>query len=180
MGRKRNEPVRLTHIYTRAGDGGRAYLGDGSRVEKTDPRIAALGAVEEVNAHIGVALAGEVPDSVRETLVRLQNNLFDLGADLAVPVAEGDERLRIQSAQVQARERRRGRFHEHLRPRKSLALPGGTEAPARLPLARTVCRRAELDALAISSVNHTALVYLNRLSDLLFVLARAANAGAEE
>jgi cob(I)alamin adenosyltransferase len=180
MGRKRNEPVRLTHIYTRAGDGGRTYLGDGSRVEKTDPRIAALGAVEEVNSHIGVALAGDVPDAVRETLVRLQNDLFDLGADLAVPLVEGDDRLRIQSAQVQELEQLCDRFNEDLQPLKSFVLPGGTEAAARLHLARTVCRRAELDALDITSVNHTALVYLNRLSDLLFVLARAANAGSEE
>ena len=179
MGRKRSEPVRLTHIYTRAKDGGRTYLGDGSRVEKTDPRIAALGAVEEVNAHLGVVLTGSVPDAVRETLARLQNDLFDLGADLAVPLDEGDDRLRIQSAQVEELERLCDRFNEDLQPLKSFVLPGGNERAAQLFLARAVCRRAERAVLAVPDTNPLAAIYLNRLSDLLFVLARAANGGEE-
>jgi cob(I)alamin adenosyltransferase len=180
MARKRDEPVRLTRIYTRGGDTGKTSLGDGSRVPKTDPRIAAVGAVEEVNAQLGVVLAGAVPDDLRPPLARIQNDLFDLGADVAVPFEEGDGKLRIVQEQVEALEELCDRFNEQLPPLKSFVLPGGTETAARLHLARTVCRRAELAALAVSPANPLARMYLNRLSDLLFILARTANAGEAE
>jgi cob(I)alamin adenosyltransferase len=172
VARKRDEPVRLTRIYTRTGDAGETTLGDGSRVPKTDPRIAAVGAVEELNAHLGLV-------RMDDPFSRIQNELFDLGADLAVPYVAGDGKLRIEQAQIDALERDCDRFNERLEPLKSFVLPGGTEAGARLHLARTVCRRAELVALGVEPVNPLALVYLNRLSDLLFILARTANAGAE-
>jgi len=180
MARRRDEPVRLTRIYTRAGDAGETSLGDGTRVPKTDARIAAVGAAEEVNAQLGVVLAGGVPDELRGTLEQVQNELFDLGADLAVPFVEGDGRLRIVQAQVDGLERLCDRFNEALAPLKSFVLPGGSEAAAGLHLARTVCRRAELQAVRVSPSNPVALAYLNRLSDLLFILARAANAGGPE
>jgi cob(I)alamin adenosyltransferase len=180
MARRRDEPVRLTRIYTRAGDGGETSLGDGSRVAKTDPRIAAVGAVEEVNAQLGLVLAGEVRDGLREPLERIQNEFFDLGADLAVPFGGGDDRLRVVQSQVDGLEELCDRFNEELPMLKSFVLPGGSECAARLHLARTVCRRAELTALRVSPANPLALVYLNRLSDLLFILARCANAGRPE
>jgi cob(I)alamin adenosyltransferase len=180
MPRKRDEPVRLTRIYTRTGDAGETSLGDGSRVPKTDPRIAAVGAVEELNAHLGLVLAGSVADELRPPLARIQNDLFDLGADVAVPFAEGDGRLRIVPGRVEALEELCDRFNEQLAPLKSFVLPGGTDAAARLHVARTVCRRAELTARAVPAANPLALTYLNRLSDLLFILARTANAGATE
>ena len=173
MARSRDEPVRLTKIYTRGGDRGETSIGDGSRVPKTDPRIAAVGAVEELNAHLGLVDFGEpVP--------RIQNELFDLGADLSVPFVEDDGRLRIVQEQIDALEADCDRFNEPLEPLKSFVLPGGTETAARLHLARTVCRRAELISLRVEEANPLALRYLNRLSDLLFILARAANAGGEE
>ena len=180
MPRNRDEPVRLTRIYTRAGDGGETSLGDGTRVSKTDPRVAAVGAVEEVNAQLGVVLAGDLPDELRVVLERIQNELFDLGADLAVPFVEDDGRLRMVQAQVDGLERLCDRFNETLEPLRSFVLPGGSGAAARLHLARTVCRRAELQALRVSPSNPVALAYLNRLSDLLFIVARAANAGGAE
>jgi cob(I)alamin adenosyltransferase len=180
MARKRDEPVRLTRIYTRTGDAGETTLGDGSRVAKTDPRIAAVGAVEEVNAQLGVVLAGEILEELRAPLERVQNELFDLGADLAVPFREDDGRLRIVQGQVDGLEQLCDRFNEDLSILKSFVLPGGSEAAARLHLARTVCRRAELAALGVSPANPWALAYLNRLSDLLFILARCANAGRPE
>ncbi len=180
MARRRDEPVRLTRIYTRTGDSGETSLGDGSRVAKTDPRIAAVGAVEEVNAQLGGVLAGEAPGELRRTLERVQNELFDLGADLAVPFDEDDGKLRIVQAQVDGLEELCDRFNADLPTLKSFVLPGGSEAAARLHLARTVCRRAELAALQVSPANPLALTYLNRLSDLLFILARAANAGGAE
>jgi cob(I)alamin adenosyltransferase len=173
VARARDEPVRLTRIYTRTGDGGETSLGDLSRVPKTDPRIAAVGAVEELNAHLGLVVV------FGEPIPRIQNELFDVGADLAVPFVEGDDRLRIIQEQVDALEADCDRFNEPLEPLKSFLLPGGTEIGARLHLARTVCRRAELAALRVADVNPLALRYLNRLSDLLFVLARTANAGDE-
>jgi cob(I)alamin adenosyltransferase len=180
MPRKPGEPVRLTRIYTRTGDGGETSLGDGSRVAKTDPRVAAVGAVEEVNAQLGLVLAGQAPHELRAPLEQVQNELFDLGADLAVPFADGDGKLRVAQAQIDGLEQLCDRFNAGLLPLKSFILPGGSEAAARLHLARTVCRRAELTALAVSPVNPLALAYLNRLSDLLFILARAANAGGPE
>ncbi len=182
--RKRDEPVRLTKIYTRGGDAGETSLGDGSRVSKLDPRIAAYGTVDETNAAIGAVLAGDCPERIRDVLARVQNELFDLGADLSVPL-ERDGRLRVTQEQVDALERDCDTFNADLPELKSFVLPGGTEAAARLHVARTACRRAEREALAASqsvSVSPLTLKYLNRLSDLLFVLARAANAlaGREE
>ena len=180
MARKRDEPVRLTKIYTRGGDAGETSLGDGSRVSKLDPRIAAYGAVDELNAAVGVVLAAGCPEPIRDVLLRVQNELFDLGADLSVPLAH-DARLRVTQEQVDGLEDDCDRFNSDLPGLKSFVLPGGSEASARLHVARTVCRRAERDALVAAGadgVNPLVLAYLNRLSDLLFILARAANAAA--
>ena len=179
--RERDEPVRLTRIYTRGGDRGETSLGDGSRVSKLDCRVGAFGAVDELNSQLGVVLAGELPAELREVLARVQNELFDVGADLSVPYGVGDGRLRVEQAAVEALEHECDRFNEALPELRSFVLPGGTEAAARLHVARTVCRRAERDALAASQeleVNPLVLVYLNRLSDLLFIAARYANAAA--
>jgi len=178
--RDRDEPVRLTRIYTRGGDAGETSLGDGSRVSKLDPRISAYGSTDELNAALGVVLAGDCPEPIRLVLTRVQNELFDLGADLSVPL-ERDDRLRVTQEQVDALERDCDLFNADLPELRSFVLPGGIEAAAQLHVARTVCRRAERDALAASEsvgVSALALVYLNRLSDLLFILARAANAEA--
>jgi cob(I)alamin adenosyltransferase len=179
--RERDEPVRLTRIYTRGGDRGETSLGDGTRVPKLDCRIAAFGTVDELNSHVGLALAGELPDEMRDVLTRVQNELFDLGADFSVPFGVAD-RLRISGAQIDALEADCDRFNAELSELKSFVLPGGTEAAARLHVARAVCRRTEREALAAAEevdLNPLALVYLNRLSDLLFILARTANAGDE-
>jgi cob(I)alamin adenosyltransferase len=178
MARKRDEPVRLTRIYTRTGDTGETSLGDGSRASKLDPRIAAFGAVDELNSLIGLALVATAGAGQRATLERVQNELFDLGADLSVPFETAD-RLRVEQAAVDALEADCDRFNAALEPLRSFVLPGGAEASGRLHVARSVCRRAERDALAAAEqveINPLALVYLNRLSDLLFILARAANA----
>jgi len=163
-----DEPVRLTKIYTRGGDAGETSLGDGSRVSKLDPLVRAYGAVDELNSIVGWAQV-EARDP---RLERIQNELFDLGADLSVPFVEGD-----------ALEGDCDAANKPLEELKSFVLPGGSEAAARLHVARAVCRRAESVALWAAGerpVNTLALVYLNRLSDLLFILARAANAGGEE
>jgi cob(I)alamin adenosyltransferase len=181
-GRARDEPVRLTKIYTRGGDAGETSLGDGSRVSKRDARIAAFGAVDELNAQLGVVLAGELPAALRPWLERIQNELFDVGADLSVPV-NADGRLRIEQPAIDELERLCDEANAGLEELRSFVLPGGTEAAAHLHVARTVCRRAERDALAADGehgVNPLVLRYLNRLSDLLFILARAANAGRPE
>jgi cob(I)alamin adenosyltransferase len=180
MARSRDEPVRLTRIYTRTGDAGETSLGDGTRVPKNDARVRAYGAVDELNAQLGSVLAGDVPADLRVPLERIQNELFDLGADLSVPFAEGDGKLRVEQAQIAELEGLCDRFNEELPPLKSFVLPGGTPAAAQLHVARTVCRRAEIEALFVSPVNPLALAYLNRLSDLLFILARVANAGGAE
>jgi cob(I)alamin adenosyltransferase len=180
MSREPDEPVRLTRIYTRGGDAGQTSLGDGARVSKLDARIAAYGTVDELNAAIGLVLAAECPVEIRQVLERVQNELFDLGADLSVPL-EREARLRVTQGQVDALERDCDRFNADLPELKSFVLPAGDEAAARLHVARTICRRAEREALVASgvySVNPAVLVYLNRLSDLLFILARAANARA--
>jgi cob(I)alamin adenosyltransferase len=182
--RKRDEPVRLTRIYTRGGDRGETSLGDGSRVSKLDPRVRAYGAVDEVNSQVGLALAAaELPAGVREALERVQNDLFDVGADLSTPLEEGDGRLRVRQAQIDELERLCDLFNATLPELKSFVLPGGVEAAARLHVARAVCRRAELVVLqtaAETELDPLAPVYLNRLSDLLFILARTANAGQDE
>ena len=179
MPRKPDEPVRLTKIYTRGGDHGETSLGDGSRVSKLDPLVRAYGAVDELNSVVGWAQV-EARDP---RLERVQNDLFDLGADLSVPYEEGDEKLRVTQAQIDGLEHDCDEANEGLEPLKSFILPGGTEVASRLHVARAVCRRAESVALWAADerpVNPLALVYLNRLSDLLFILARAANpAGAE-
>ncbi len=171
--------MRLTRIYTRAGDGGETSLGDGSRVSKLDPLVRASGEVDELNSLLGWARieAGDL------ALARIQNELFDLGADLSVPFAERDGRLRIEQAAVDRLETDCDRVNGALPELRSFVLPGGSEAAARLHVARAVCRRAEREVLAVAAerpVNPLAAVYLNRLSDLLFVLARAANAGGDE
>jgi cob(I)alamin adenosyltransferase len=182
MPRKRDEPVRLTRIYTGGGDRGETSLGDGSRVPKVDCRIAAFGAVDELNSLLGVVLATDVLEELREVLTRVQNELFDLGADISVPFGVTD-RLRITHEQIAALERDCDRFNADLPELTSFVLPGGSEVAARLHVARAVCRRAEREALEAAEeleINQLALVYLNRLSDLLFILARAANAGGDE
>lgn len=178
--RRRDEPVRLTRIYTRGGDRGETSLGDGSRVPKLDPRIGAFGVVDELNAAVGVVLAGDVPEALREPLTRVQNELFDVGADLSVPWGVPD-RLRVEQALVDRLEQLCDRFNAALPELRSFVLPGGTEAAARLHVARTLCRRAEREVLQAAQqveLNPLVHVYLNRLSDLLFILARAANAEA--
>ena len=178
MPRARDEPVRLTKIYTRGGDKGETSLGDGSRVSKLDGRIEAFGAVDELNAALGVVLAGKLPEELREVLARVQNELFDLGADLSVP-AGVEGRLRVEQSMVDRLERDCDRLNAALPELRSFVLPGGTEAAARLHVARTLCRHAERDVLRAAAqheVGPLVAVYLNRLSDLLFVLARAENA----
>jgi cob(I)alamin adenosyltransferase len=168
MPRDPNEPVRLTRIYTRGGDKGETSLGDGSRVSKLDPRVAAMGDVDELNSLVG--WAGD--------LDRIENELFDLGADLSVPYAAGDDRLRIGDDAIGRLEEEIDAANKALPELRSFVLPGGSERASRLFLARAVCRRAERAVLAVPDRNPLAAVYLNRLSDLLFVLARAANAEA--
>jgi cob(I)alamin adenosyltransferase len=179
--RKRDEPVRLTRIYTRGGDGGETSLGDGSRVPKLDCRIGAFGTVDELNAALGVVLVDEaLPDSLRAPLEQVQNELFDVGSDLSVPFGVTD-RLRVEQAAVDRLEQLCDTFNAELPELKSFILPGGTEAAARLHVARTICRRAERDALSADGehgINPLVLTYLNRLSDFLFIAARAANAAA--
>jgi cob(I)alamin adenosyltransferase len=175
--RKRDEPVRLTRIYTRGGDAGETSLGDGSRVSKLDPLVEAYGAVDELNSLVGLARV-----AVGERLERVQNELFDLGADLSVPYAEGDGKLRVTQAYVDRLEADCDEANAPLPELKSFVLPGGTEGAARLHVARAACRRAErevLEAARSRPVNPLVAVYLNRLSDLLFILARAANGPAE-
>jgi cob(I)alamin adenosyltransferase len=177
-----DEPVRLTRIYTRGGDRGETSLGDGSRVSKLDPRVVAFGAVDELNSLLGLVLAADAPADMRPVLERVQNELFDVGADISVPF-EVSERLRVAQSQVDRLEADCDRFNAELPELKSFVLPGGTELAARLHVARAVCRRAErdvLDAAREVEVNPLVAVYLNRLSDLLFILARAANAGGDE
>jgi cob(I)alamin adenosyltransferase len=178
--RARDEPVRLTRIYTRGGDAGETSLGDGSRVSKLDCRIGAFGTVDELNSALGVVLAGELPEELRRPLTLVQNELFDVGADLSVPWGVTD-RLRVEQAMVDRLEELCDRFNAGLPELRSFVLPGGSEAAARLHVARTLCRRAERDVLQGAQeveLNPLVLVYLNRLSDLLFILARAANAAA--
>ena len=175
MPRDRNEPVRLTKIYTRGGDAGETSLGDGSRTSKLDSRIKAYGIVDELNSQLGVVLSGDVPDALRAPLERVQNRLFDVGADLSVPFAGPDDRLRATQPMIDELEALCDEHNATLPELRSFVLPGGTETAARLHVARTIARRAELAALE-ADVNPLARVYLNRVSDLLFILARSANA----
>jgi cob(I)alamin adenosyltransferase len=178
MSRKRDEPVRLTRIYTGGGDHGETSLGDGSRVSKTDPRVEAIGAVDELNSMIGWVLAAKEAPS---QLVQIQNELFDLGADLSVPAGDGAKsRLRMNQDAIDRLESACDAANAALEPLKSFVLPGGSELAARLYLARAVARRAERGVLGVQGLNPLLSIYLNRLSDLLFILARAANAGGGE
>jgi cob(I)alamin adenosyltransferase len=179
----RDKPVVLSRIYTRTGDGGTTALGDGSRVGKGDPRLAAYADVDEANCAIGTALAlGELGTGIVALLTRIQNELFDVGADLCNPVVSDPKYppLRVDESYVADLERACDEHNEGLPTLRSFVLPGGTPGAALLHTARTVVRRAERSAWAAleaypDSVNPVTARYLNRLSDLLFILARVAN-----
>jgi cob(I)alamin adenosyltransferase len=174
--------VRLTRIYTRTGDAGRTRLASGLSVSKSDPRVEAYGAVDETNACIGLVRLHTAADALLDAILsRVQNEMFDLGADLATPEGAGPGALRIVESQVERLEREIDQLNGELAALSSFVLPGGAPAAAALHLARTVCRRAEREAVRLAavegeSVGAPALKYLNRLSDLLFVAARWANA----
>lgn len=177
--------VKLNKIYTRTGDAGQTGLGDGSRVPKHAVRVSAYGDVDEANAAIGLAISTLDPETcstdMRPILLRVQNDLFDVGADLCVPETADEEpgaALRVTEAQIIALEDDIDRLNEHLSPLTSFVLPSGTALAAHLHYARTVTRRAERSITSLSeaeTVNSDALKYVNRLSDLLFVMARIAN-----
>jgi len=181
--------VNLTRIYTRLGDQGETHLGDMSRVSKVHPRVEAYGTVDELNATIGVALlAPGMPGRFGEWLTRIQNDLLDVGADLSVPgPADGDgrdaqrQRLRVKGDYTSWLEKACDEVNATLEPLRSFVIPGGVAAAAQLHVCRTVCRRAERCAIAVGEdVNPEVVRYLNRLSDLLFILSRAVNAQAQE
>ena len=178
--------VNLTRIYTRTGDDGTTSLGDMRRTGKNDPRLKAYADVDEANCAIGVVLAhGGVDEDVRDLLTSIQNDLFDVGADLCTPVVENPEHLplRITDSYVESLERACDTYNDRLAPLRSFVLPGGTPTAAHLHVARTVVRRAERSTWAALDMYHGGMnpltaTYLNRLSDLLFILARVANAPA--
>lgn len=183
--------VHLTRIYTRTGDDGSTALGDFSRTHKNDPRLLAYAGTDETSAAIGVALAlGDLSADITAVLLRIQQELFDVGADLATPVPRGDHRpdrevTRIDGAATRRLERDCDRFNADLEPLRSFVLPGGTPGAALLHVARTQARQAERQAWAAiethgRGVNVETARFLNRLSDLLFILARRANAGRPE
>lgn len=190
--------VHLSRIYTRFGDGGNTMLGDGSVVPKTSLRVRAYGAVDEANAAIGVAISecgradgsgaiaapgGSHAQDIRALLLRLQQDMFDVGADLCTPIGSDEKpgaRLRVSPEYATRLEGEIDRFNAPLAPLNTFVLPGGAPLAAALHVARTITRRAEVEVVALleaepASTNHDAMVFLNRLSDLLFVLARAAN-----
>jgi cob(I)alamin adenosyltransferase len=181
--------VYLNRIYTKSGDTGETSLGDCSRVLKTHPRIAAYGGVDELNSVLGLALAAGLPPEIAELLRHVQNDLFDLGADLCVPepspnqsapegAAANPAPLRVTAEQVASLERAIDAANDRLTPLTSFILPGGSTAAAHLHHARTVCRRVEIGVVALAAtepLNPQTTIYLNRLSDLLFVLARVCN-----
>ncbi len=180
--------VNLTRIYTKLGDGGETHLGDMSRVSKLHPRVEAYGTVDELNATIGVALlAPGLPTSFAEWLTRVQNDLLDVGADLSVPTppegeqdatGKGQVRLRVTPEYAKWLEQVCDEVNSKLEPLRSFVIPGGTPAAAQLHICRTVCRRAERRAIAVGEeCNPEVIRYLNRLSDMLFILSRAANDG---
>jgi cob(I)alamin adenosyltransferase len=175
--------VKLNKIYTRTGDGGETGLADGSRIAKEHPLSQAIGDVDEANSAIGVALIHVQDADARAMLRAIQNELFDLGADLATPAEDftpNEMTLRIVQDQIDRLEREVDRMNERLQPLASFILPGGTAGGAHLHLARTIIRRAERSAVAASRhvpLNPLARIYLNRLSDHLFVLARLVAAG---
>ncbi len=167
---------RLSKIYTRTGDDGSTGLGDGSRVAKDSPRVDAYGTVDEANSCIGLVLAGDVPDDIRQLLTAVQHQLFDLGGELCIP-----GHAAIDDEDIDRLERHLDHYNDDVPPLKDFILPGGGEAAARCHVARTVVRRAERETVALArveTVRPQAIRYLNRLSDLLFVLARVlARAG---
>ncbi len=175
--------VRLNRIYTRTGDDGTTGLVDGSRCPKFSARINAMGLVDEANSAIGLAICALADEGQRAILTRVQNDMFDLGADLATPAADDDFSpsemvLRIVPAQAEWIERQIDALNDRLQPLTSFVLPGGSEAAARVHVARATTRAAERAMVALcheTPVNPAALAYINRLSDLLFVLARVAN-----
>jgi len=174
--------VNLTRIYTRLGDGGETHLGDMSRVPKTHERIEAYGTVDELNAQLGVALAaGDLPEAMAGELRRVQNDLFDVGADISVPHGGDRTRLRVTPEQTEGLEALCDAYNADLPKLRSFVLPGGTPAAAQLHVCRTVCRRAERRTIACGDeVGAECVRYLNRLSDLLFILSRAVNLAAGE
>ncbi|MBF8191009.1 cob(I)yrinic acid a,c-diamide adenosyltransferase [Nonomuraea sp. K274] len=182
----KDKPVVLSRIYTRTGDDGTTGLSDMSRASKTDPRLAAYADVEEANACLGLALShGTLPAELVEILVRIQNELFDVGADLATPVVEHPEfpPLRVEQSYIDRLEELCDRLNAALKPLRSFILPGGDPATAALHLARVTVRRAERTTWAALEVhddmNVLAAKYLNRLSDLLFIVCRLAHDGDE-
>ena len=178
--------VFLNRIYTKTGDAGETSLGDGSRVPKTHSRIVAYGTIDELNSILGVARSSELPDKIDQWMFDIQNDLFDLGADLCVPESDSSETtdestpdpLRVSETQTKRLEHWIDEINETLDPLTSFVLPGGTSNSAWLHMARTVCRRAEVCVWQLhetSRVNPQVLHYLNRLSDLLFVLCQFCN-----
>jgi cob(I)alamin adenosyltransferase len=173
--------VNLTRIYTKLGDGGETHLGDMSRVSKLHPRVEAYGTVDELNATLGVALLEPLPQLFVRWLSRVQNDLLDVGADLSVPqpgagATESERpRLRVEPGYTEWLEQACDEVNAKLAPLRSFVIPGGTPAGAHLHVCRTVCRRAERRAIAVEDVNPEVVRYLNRLSDLLFILSRAVN-----
>ncbi|MCC6196600.1 MAG: cob(I)yrinic acid a,c-diamide adenosyltransferase [Burkholderiales bacterium] len=167
---------RLSKIVTKTGDAGTTGLGDGSRVSKSSPRIAAIGAVDELNSTVGVLLAETLPPAVADCLVAVQHDLFDLGGELSIPGATTMTRAHVERLEADVE-----RFNADLGRLKEFILPGGTRAAALAHVARTVCRRAEralVEVAASETIGDAARIYLNRLSDLLFVLARTLNRAA--
>lgn len=178
--------VFLNRIYTRSGDAGETSLGDGSRVSKRHPRILAYGGTDELNSVLGLARSVELPEKVDDWLSTIQNDLFDIGADLCVPERTADQPapehppLRVTAEQVARLESWIDEINEQLEPLTSFVLPGGSPASSWLHLARTVCRRVEVSVWSLHEtepINEQVLQYLNRLSDLLFVLAQLCNDG---
>ncbi|HQY48303.1 MAG TPA: cob(I)yrinic acid a,c-diamide adenosyltransferase [Usitatibacteraceae bacterium] len=164
---------RLSRIYTRTGDDGTTGLGDGTRVGKDDPRVEAMGTVDELNSAVGRVLAHEVPASVRDCLERVQHDLFDLGAELCLPGV-----TKVEETHIERLERELDAFNADLPPLKEFILPGGAMAAADAHVARTVCRRAERTLVSLGKAEgggDGGRRYLNRLSDLLFVIARVLN-----
>jgi cob(I)alamin adenosyltransferase len=178
--------VYLSRIYTRTGDQGQTALGDGQRVPKDHPRVAAYGSVDELNSVLGLLLATDPHGAEADLLRAIQNNLFDVGADLCVPPTAEEApgaRLRVQPEQWRHLEAVIDRLNKPLPPLTSFILPGGSLPAAWCHLARTVCRRAERDVITLARtevVNPDVIIYLNRLSDLLFVFARVLNRGGQE
>jgi len=178
--------VHLNKIYTKSGDAGMTSLGDGARVSKTDARIRAYGGTDELNALLGVVLTTTLPDEISRQLQTIQNDLFDVGADLCVPESDTPPEyppLRVIAAQTEQLEEWIDTANKNLQPLNSFILPGGTLAAAHLHQARTLCRRVEIEVIQLAArdqINPQVIVYLNRLSDLLFVLARVMNNNGQD